>query len=151
MKLVWNYRSISFQIQDTIMRYLVTLIFIYACESYSNSKAAKKNRGHGNEVLPPDTMHLIQRPFYQRGSQRKDSAGNRTIRRSHDHRKETQTEVVWTYLPFIRSGQNHLTRLSETEKKIRQTEEEVGRQHQEIDRLGVRQVPEGSGEEKKKM
>ena len=79
-----------------------------------------------------------------------DPAGNRTTRRPPDHRKETQTAVVWTYLPFIRSGQNHLTRLSETEKKIRQTEEEVGRQHQEIDRLGVRQVPEGSGEEKKK-
>ena len=28
----------------------------------------------------------------------------------------------------------------------RQTEEEVGRQHQGMDRPGVRQVPEGSGE-----
>ena len=34
-------------------------------------------------------------------------------------------------------------------KKIRQTEEEVGRQHQGMDRRGVRQVPEGSGEQKK--
>ena len=32
-------------------------------------------------------------------------------------------------------------------KKIRQTEEEVGRQHQGMDRPGVRQVPEGSGEQ----
>ena len=31
----------------------------------------------------------------------------------------------------------------------RQTEEEVGRQHQEMDRPGVRQVPEGSGEQEK--
>ena len=31
-------------------------------------------------------------------------------------------------------------------KKTRQTEEEVGRQHQGMDRPGVRQVPEGSGE-----
>ena len=31
------------------------------------------------------------------------------------------------------------------EKKTRPTEEEVGRQHQGIDRPGVRQVPEGSG------
>ena len=30
-----------------------------------------------------------------------------------------------------------------------QTEEEVGRQHQGIDRPGVRQVPEGSGEQRK--
>ena len=30
-----------------------------------------------------------------------------------------------------------------------QTEEEVGRQHQGMDRPGVRQVPEGSGEQGK--
>ena len=26
------------------------------------------------------------------------------------HHKETQTDLVWTCLPFIRSGQNHLAR-----------------------------------------
>ena len=31
-------------------------------------------------------------------------------------------------------------------KKTMYTEEEVGRQHQGMDRPGVRQVPEGSGE-----
>ena len=35
-------------------------------------------------------------------------------------------EVVWSCLPFIRSGQNHLVRHSERGKKTRQTEEEVG-------------------------
>ena len=34
-------------------------------------------------------------------------------------------------------------------KKTRQTEEEVGRQHQGMDRPGVRQAPEGSGEQRK--
>ena len=34
-------------------------------------------------------------------------------------------------------------------KKTRQTEEEVGRQHQGMDRPGVHQVPEGSGEQGK--
>ena len=38
---------------------------------------------------------------------------------------------------------------SERRKKTRQTEEEVGRQHQGMDLPGVRQVPEGSGEEGK--
>ena len=51
--------------------------------------------------------------------------------------------------PFIRSGQNHIARHSERGKMTRQTEEEVGRQHQGIDRPGVRQVPEGSGEQGK--
>ena len=34
-------------------------------------------------------------------------------------------------------------------RRQKQTEEEVGRQHQEMDRPGVRQVPEGSGEQGK--
>ena len=55
--------------------------------------------------------------------------------------------VVWSCLIFIRSGQNHLARLGERGKKTRQTEEEVGRQG--MGRPGVRQVPEGSGEQGK--
>ena len=66
-----------------------------------------------------------------------------------DDRKETQTAVVWSCLPFIRSGQNHLARDSERGKKTRQTEEEVGSPHQGMDRPGVRQVPEGNGEQGK--
>ena len=34
-------------------------------------------------------------------------------------------------------------------KKTRQTEEEAGRQHQGMDRPGVRRVPEGKGEQGK--
>ena len=29
-----------------------------------HSRAPKKNTSHGNEVLPQDTMHLMQRPCY---------------------------------------------------------------------------------------
>ena len=60
-----------------------------------------------------------------------------------------QTAVVWSCFLFIRSGQNHLVRHSERGKKTSQTEEEVGRQHQGMDGPGVRQVPEGSGEQEK--
>ena len=66
-----------------------------------------------------------------------------------DDRKETQTAVVWSCFPFIRSGQNHLARHSDRGKKTRRTKEEVGRQHQRMDKLGVCQVPEGSGEQRK--
>ena len=45
--------------------------------------------------------------------------------------------------------QKHLARHSERGKKTRQTEKEVGRQHQGMDRPGVRQVPKGSGEQGK--
>ena len=116
---------------------------------YLFMRAPKKNTSHGNEVLPQDTTHLKQRPCYQRGSPCQDPAGNRTTRRRPDHFKETQAAVVWSCVPFIRSGQNHLSRHSERGKKTRQTEEEVGRQHQGMDRPGVRQVPEGSVEQEK--
>ena len=48
--------------------------------------------------------------------------------------KRRKTAVVWSCFPFIRSGQNHVARHSERGKKIRQTEEEVGKQHQGMDR-----------------
>ena len=69
--------------------------------------------------------------------------------RKPDRRKEAQNEVVWTGLLFIRFGQNHLARHSEKGKTTRQTEKEVKRQHQGMDRPGVRQVPESSGEQRK--
>ena len=87
-----------------------------------HSIAAKKNKSHGNEVLLQDTTHLIPRPCYQRGKPCQDPAGNQTTQRSPDHHKEKKTEVVWSCLPFIRSGQNHLTRHSERKKKTRQKE-----------------------------
>ena len=98
---------------------------------------------------PQDTTHHIQRPCYQRGSPCQDPAGSWTTWRPPDDRKETQTAVVWSCFLFIRSGRNHPARCRERGKKTRQTEEEVGRQHQGIDRSGVRQVPEGSGEQGK--
>ena len=94
---------------------------------------------------PQDTTHLVQRACYQLGSPCQDPEGNWTTRGPHDDRKETQTAVAWSCLPFIRSGQNHLVSHSERGKKTRQTEEEVRRKHQGMYRPGVRQVPEGSG------
>ena len=85
-----------------------------------HSRAPKKNTSHGNEVLPQDATHLIHRPCYQWGSPCQDPAGSWTTRRPPDHRTETQTAVVWSCFPFIRSDQNHLARHSEREKKTRQ-------------------------------
>ena len=105
-----------------------------------HSRAPEKNTtitSHGNEVLPQDTKHLIQRPCYQWESPSQDPAGNQTTQRL-DHRKEVQTAVVRTCLLFIRFGQNHLARHSKRGKKTRQTEEEVGRHHLGMDRPGVR-------------
>ena len=109
-------RSFSVEFKSTLSR-----LELYASRPTEHG-APKKNTSHGNEMLPQDTMHLIQRPCYQRGSPCQDPAGNRTTGRSPDHRKETQTLVVWSCLPFIGSGQNHLARHSERGKKTRQTD-----------------------------
>ena len=111
------------------------------------SRAPKKNTKHRNEVLPQDITHLLRRPRYQRGSPCQDPVGNQTTGRPPDHRKETQSAVVWTSLPFIRSSQSHLARHTERGKKTRQTKEEA--RNQGFDRPGVRQIPEGSGEVRK--
>ena len=136
------------QFQGTTAVSLVASIFLCACESRTHSRASKKNTSHGNEVLALVTTHRLQRPCHQRGSPCQAPAGNRTTGRPPDHRKETQTIVVWTCVPFIRSCQNHLSRHSERGKKTRQTEEDVGRQDQGMDRPGVHQAPEGSGEQR---
>ena len=105
------------------------------------SRAPKKKTSHGNKVLPQDTTHLKQRPCYQPGSPCQDPGGNWNTRRPPDHRKEMQIAVVWSCLPLIRSGQNHIARHSERGKTTSQTEEEVGKQHQGMDRPGVLQFP----------
>ena len=71
------------------------------------------------------------------------SMNTRTSTHIHTH---TRTHTLSLCL---RSGQNHLARHSKRGKKTRQTEEEVGRHHQGMDGPGVRQIPEGSGEQGK--
>ena len=60
------------------------------------------------------------------------------------------TLITWICLRFITSDKIHLAKNSERGKMTRQTEEKEGRQHQGMDRPGVRQVPERSGEQKGK-
>ena len=87
----------------------------------------QKNTSHGNEVLPQGTTHLIQSPCYQLGSLCQNPTSSRTTRRP-DLCKGTQTEVVWTCLPFIRSGQyGHVSRSSGLAKNILQGTVKEGR------------------------
>ena len=55
--------------------------------------------------------------------------------------------TIWICLLFITSGQKPVARHNERGKKTRQTEKAAGRQHQGMDRPGVRQVPERSREQ----
>ena len=122
----------------------------YACESWTLTAELQRRIQTMEIRCYRKILHISYKDHVnQRGSPCQDPAGNRTTRRPPDHRKETQTAVVWSCLPFIRSGRNHLARHSERRKKTRQTEEEVGRQHQGIDRPGNPQVLGGSGEQGK--
>ena len=69
------------------------------------------------ECLLPMVKKCISHKDHFRKSPWQDPAGNWTTRRLPDHLKETQTAVVWSCLPFIRSGQNHLARHSERGKE----------------------------------
>ena len=150
LKPVWNDRSICLSSKIRLMCSLVTSIFLCACASLTLTAELQRRI----QAMEMRRYRKILRICY------KDHATNEEVGVQiqqaigpHEdllrHRTEMQTAVVWTCLPFIRSGQNHLARLSERWKKTRQTEEEVGRQQQGMDRPRVRQVPEGSGEQRK--
>ena len=78
---------------DALPCHIYLPVCLWIMDPYN--RAPKKNTSHGNEVLPQDTTHLIQRPCYQRGSPCQDPAGNQTTGRPPDHGKESQTAVVW--------------------------------------------------------
>ena len=132
-----------------LMYSLVTSIFLYACESWiltaelQRGIQAKEIRCYHNILCISYKDHVTNEEICVKIQQ--------AIRPHKDLLiilRDT-TAVVWTCLPFIRSGQNHLARHSERGKKTRQTEEKVGRQLQGMDRPGVRHVSEGSGEQGK--
>ena len=129
------------------MHCLVTSIFLYACESWTLTAELQRRIQAMEMSCYRKILHISYKDHGQRGSLCQDPAGNWTTWRSPDDRKETQTAVVWSCLPFIRSGQNHLARHSERGKKTRWTKEEMGGWHQGMDRPGVLQVPEGSAEQ----
>ena len=129
------------------MRSLVTSIFLYACESWTLT--AQLQRIQAMEMRCYRKRLLISYKDHVKNEEARAKI-QKTIGPSEDLTTvKRQTAVVWSCLPFIRSGQNHLARHSERGKKTRQTEVELGRQHQGMDRPGVRQVPEGSREQGK--
>ena len=54
--------------------------------------------------------------------------------------KETKAKMVWPCLTVFRFSKDNPTGHSERKKKKRQTEEEVGRQYQRMDRNGLCQL-----------
>ena len=91
----WQEYFSQFRTKVRLMRSLVTSIFLYACESWTLT-AELQRRIQAIEMRSYRKILLISY---------KD--------------QESQTAVVWSCLPFIRSGQNHLAGHSERVKKTR--------------------------------
>ena len=110
-----------------------------------HSRAPKKNTSHGNEVL-----HISY----------EDHVTNEEVRAKIQQPIGPHEDLLTTVKRRKLHWYGHVSRSSglaktilqgtvKGGKKTRQTEEEVGRQHQGMDRPGVRQVPKGSGEQGK--
>ena len=114
-----------------------------------SQQSSKKNTSHGNEVLPQDTIFSY-----------KDLVTNEEICAKIQQAIRPHEDLLATVKRRKLQWYGHVSRSSglakaintrhgETGQKTRQTEAEVGRQHQGMDRPGVRQVTEGSGEQGK--
>ena len=95
-----------------LMRSLVTSVFLYASGSWTLT-AELQRRIQAMEMM---CYRKILRISY------KDHVTNEEVRAKIQqsigpHRRETQTAVVWSCLPFIRSGQNHLAKHNERGKR----------------------------------
>ena len=130
---------ISLSSKIKLMRSLVTYIFLYACEEYKPRKwgaTARYHASHTKTILPkrkslPRSNRQSDHTKTSWPSQRDANCSGMVMSTVHQ---------VWP---------KHLARHSERGKKTRQIEEEVGRQHQGMDRPGVHKVQEGSGEQRK--
>ena len=132
------------------MRSLVTSIFLYACDSWTLTVELKRKIQATEMRYYRSLLYILCK---DRVSNKEDRVANEEVRANIQLAigpHEDLLIMIWTCIPFIRFVRNHLARHSESGKKTRPTEEEMGRQHQGIDRPGARQVPEGSGELKKK-
>ena len=85
------------------MHCLVTSIFLYACESWTLTAELQRRIQAMEMRCYRKILHISYKDHGQRGSLCQDPAGNWTTRRSPDDRKEMQTSLVWSCLPFIRS------------------------------------------------
>ena len=147
---VWNDTSISLSSKIRLVDSFVTSIFLYACEPWiltaelQRRIQATEMRCYSKILCISDKDHVtkeeVRAKIQQAIGPHEDLL---TIVKRH--------RLQWHGHVSCSSGlaKTILQGTVKGGKKTRQTEEEVGRQHQRMDRPGVRQVPEGSGEQGK--
>ena len=85
-----NDKSISFSSKIRLMRFLVTSIFLYACESWTLTVELQKRI----QAMEMRCYRKILHISYTDHVTNENVRANRTTRRPPDDRKETQTAVV---------------------------------------------------------
>ena len=150
LKPVWYDKSIYLSSKIRLMRSLVTSIFLYASESWTLTTELQRRI----RAMEMRCYRKILRISYTDRFTNKEVFAK--IQQAIEPHEDPLTTVKRRRLQWYGDVSCSLglakTILQGTVKggwKTRQTEEEAGRQHQGMDRPGVRQVPEGSGEQGK--
>ena len=130
-----------------LMCSLVTSILLYACEAWTLTAELQRRI----QAMEMRCYRKILRISY------KDSATNEEIRAKIQQAIGPHEDLLtmvkrrklqwYDHVPCSSGLAKTIFQSQWKGKKTRQTEEEVGRQHQGLDRPRVRQVPEGSGEQ----
>ena len=118
------------------MRSLVTSIFLYACESWTLTAELQRRVQAMEMRCSRKILHISYKDHVT--SEEVRAKIQQAIRPHEDLTVIKRRKLQWYGHVYHSSGQNHLARYSERGKNTRQTEEEMGRQHQGMDRPGVR-------------
>ena len=126
---------------------------LYACEPWTlHSRAPKKNYkpwkwGATARYYTSHTKTMLP----MRKSMPRSSRQCWATWRPPDDRKETQTAVVWSCLPLTPGRPKPSCKAQWKGEEDKADRRRGGRQHQGMDRPGVLQVPEGSGEQENNL
>ena len=146
LKPVWNDRSISLSSKIRLMHSLITSISVYACESWTLT-AELQRRIQATEKRC--YLKILCISYKDHVTNKEVCAKIQQAIRPH---KDLLTLIKRCKLQWY-GHVSHSSGLAKTisqgtvkgRKKTRQTEEDLGRQHQGMDRPGVHQVQEGNG------
>ena len=147
LKPVSNDMSISFSSKIRLMRSLVTSLFLYACESWTLTAGLQRRIRAMEMRCYREILHISY----------KDHVTNEEVRAKIQQANGPHEDLLTTakrcklqwYGHVSRSSGlvvNHLARHSGRWKTTSQTKIQVGRQHQGMDRTGVRQILKDSGQ-----
>ena len=146
LKPVWNDRSISLSFKLRLMRSPVTSIFLYACESWTITAELQRRI----QAMEMRCYRKILRSSYQDHATHEEVRAK--IQQAIGPHEDPLTIVKrrklrWYGHVFRKSGlaKTILQGAVKGERRQGRQKKIVGRQHQGMDRPGVRQVPEGSG------